>query len=88
LPTLKTQQLTLDNTNGDAFEQVMKLTINQGVDLVVEAIGIPTAWYICQDIVRAGGNIAILGIHGKPTTINLEEMWLRNIRLTAGVNYC
>eukprot|EP00091_Calanus_sinicus_P021572 TRINITY_DN644_c0_g1_i1.p1 TRINITY_DN644_c0_g1~~TRINITY_DN644_c0_g1_i1.p1 ORF type:complete len:376 (+),score=113.88 TRINITY_DN644_c0_g1_i1:238-1365(+) len=86
LPGLENTQIHLiDNKNGDAVEQVMKLTNNRGVDLVIEAIGIPAGWYICQDIVRAGGHIAMLGVHGKPATIALEKMWFRNFRLTAGV---
>lgn len=56
-----------------------------GVDLVVEAVGLPSAWYVAQEIVRAGGNIAILGVHGKPVTLNLERMWYRNFKLTAGM---
>merc|ERR1712187_932565 len=56
-----------------------------GVDVVVEAIGLPPGWYLAQDIVKAGGNIAILGVHGKPVTLNLERMWYRNFKMTAGM---
>ena len=51
---------------------------------MVEAIGTPTGWYICQDIVKAGGHIAMLGVHGQPATINLERMWYKNFRFSAG----
>lgn len=78
----------IDNSNGDADAQIMKLTDNVGLDLVVECIGIPEGWYICQNIVRAGGSIAILGVHGKSATINLERMWYRNFRMTAGMVHC
>lgn len=56
-----------------------------GVDVVVEAVGLPGGWYIAQDIVKPGGNIAVLGVHGKPVTLNLERMWYRNFKLTAGM---
>jgi len=56
-----------------------------GVDLVVEAVGLPSGWYIAQDIVKPGGNIAVLGVHGKPVTMNMERMWYRNFTLTAGM---
>ena len=45
---------TIDNSAGTAVEEVMTLTHGHGVDLVVEAIGVPVGWYICQDIVKAG----------------------------------
>lgn len=75
----------VDNTEGDAVQRIMKTTDGKGVDLVVEAIGTPTGWYICQDIVKAGGHIAMLGVHGKSATINLERMWYRNFRFSAGL---
>ena len=75
----------IDNKDGDAAEQILKLTSNKGVDLVIEAIGLPVGWYICQDIVKAGGHIAMLGVHSKPATIALEKLWSRNFHLSAGV---
>lgn len=56
-----------------------------GVDVVVEAVGLPGGWYISQEIVKPGGNVAILGVHGKPVTLNLERMWYRNFKMTAGM---
>lgn len=73
------------NGRGDAVNDVIKLTDNLGVDLVIECIGTPIGWYIAQDIVRAGGNIAILGVHRKPVELNLERMWYKNFSLTAGI---
>ena len=45
---------TINNTEGNAVNEVLELTNGLGVDLVVEAIGVPVGWYICQDIVKAG----------------------------------
>lgn len=56
-----------------------------GVDLAVECVGVPSGWYCAQEIVKPGGNIAVLGVHGKPVTLNLERMWYRNFKLTAGM---
>jgi len=56
-----------------------------GADVVVEAVGLPSGWYCAQEIVKPGGNIAVLGVHGKPVTLNLERMWYRNFKLTAGM---
>jgi len=76
---------TVNNTGDDAIDQVLEITNGHGVDLAVECIGVPAGWYICQDIVRAGGHIAMLGVHGEPATINLERMWYRNFKMTAGL---
>jgi len=80
-----TEIYAINNSNGSAVKQVMDLTKQQGVDLVVECIGLPVGWYICQDIVKAGGQIAMLGVHGKPATINLERMWYQNFTFCAGM---
>lgn len=56
-----------------------------GVDVVVECVGLPGGWYTSQEVVKPGGNIAVLGVHGKPVTLNLERMWYRNFKMTAGM---
>merc|ERR1712039_778063 len=68
-------------------EQVLEIVgkAEDGLDVVVEAVGLPSGWYVAQEIVKPGGNIAILGVHGKPVTLNLERMWYRNFKMTAGM---
>lgn len=75
----------INNSEGTAVEQILEETDGVGVDVVIEAIGIPAGWDISQNLVRPGGNIAVLGVHGKPATINLQEMWRRNFTMTAGL---
>mmetsp|Transcript_128472 Transcript_128472/g.324262 ORF Transcript_128472/g.324262 Transcript_128472/m.324262 type:complete len:399 (+) Transcript_128472:82-1278(+) len=68
-------------------EQLLEIVGHEadGVDLVVEAVGLPGGWYVAQEIVKPGGNIAILGVHGRRVTLNLERMWYRNFKMTAGM---
>lgn len=75
----------INNTDGSAVAQLMKLTGGHGVDVCIEAIGTPAGWDICENSVAAGGNIAILGVHGKSVTLHLEQMWKRNFTMTAGL---
>jgi alcohol dehydrogenase len=75
----------IHNDLGNATEKIMALTNNRGVDVAVEAIGIPTSFDICQEIVTAGGHIANVGVHGKPVQLNLEKLWSQNITLTTGL---
>ncbi|MBK8781717.1 MAG: zinc-dependent alcohol dehydrogenase family protein [Anaerolineales bacterium] len=77
--------LVLHNDLGNAAEKIMAVTNNRGVDVAVEAIGIPSSFDICQEIVTAGGHIANVGVHGKPVQLNLEKLWSQNITLTTGL---
>lgn len=72
----------INNSDGSAIEKVMEMTSKKGVDVVIEAIGIPVSFDICQSIVAAGGHIANIGVHGKPVQLNLDKLWDHNITLT------
>ena len=73
---------TVNSGDGKAVEKVMALTGNKGVDVAIEAVGIPGTFDICQEIVAAGGHIANVGVHGKPVSLKLEKLWAHNITLT------
>ncbi|QUM88870.1 alcohol dehydrogenase catalytic domain-containing protein [Moritella sp. 36] len=75
----------INNSDGTAVQQILDITDGVGVDVVIEAIGIPAGWDMSQKLVCPGGNIAVLGVHGKSATINLEDMWKRNFTMTAGM---
>jgi alcohol dehydrogenase len=72
----------INSADGRAADRIMELTKNAGVDVAIEAVGIPATFDICQNIVAAGGRIANVGVHGKPVQLNLEKLWDRNISLT------
>lgn len=72
----------INSSGGQAIETVMALTENRGVDVAIEAVGIPESFDICQAIVAAGGHIANVGVHGKPVQLNLDKLWSHNITLT------
>ncbi len=72
----------VDSSDGKAVESVMTLTGGDGVDVAIEAVGIPATFDICQSILAPGGRLANVGVHGKPVTLHLESLWSRNITLT------
>ncbi len=72
----------INSTDGNAAHQVMELTEGSGVDVAIEAVGLPATFAICQAIVAAGGHIANVGVHGKPVKLHMETLWDRNISLT------
>jgi alcohol dehydrogenase len=72
----------INSADGNAAQRVMELTKNEGVDVAIEAVGVPATFGICQAIVGAGGRIANVGVHGKAVELHLEKLWDRNITLT------
>jgi alcohol dehydrogenase len=72
----------VNSADGRAAQAVMDLTEGAGVDVAIEAVGVPATFDICQAIVAAGGRIANVGVHGKPVELHLEKLWDRNIAIT------
>ena len=72
----------INSADGQAAHHVMELTEGAGVDVAIEAVGLPATFAICEDIVAAGGRIANVGVHGKPVELHMEKLWDRNISLT------
>ena len=72
----------VNSADGKAAERVLALTGGAGVDVAIEAVGIPATFNICQDIVAAGGRLANVGVHGKPVELHIEKLWAHNIALT------
>ncbi|RAR60392.1 MULTISPECIES: zinc-dependent alcohol dehydrogenase family protein [Halomonadaceae] len=74
-----------DTIAHDPIEAIEKLTGGEGVDVAMEAVGIPETFDICQRIVRAGGHIANIGVHGKSVDLRLQDLWIKNITLRTGL---
>lgn len=72
----------INSSGGDAAARVMTLTGGAGVDVAVEAVGVPATFEICQAIIAPGGRIANVGVHGKAVALHLETLWDRNITIT------
>src|SRR5690606_38701870 len=56
-----------------------------GVDVAIEAVGVPATFDLCQAIVRPGGHIANVGVHGKSVDFQIQKLWIQNITLTTGL---
>tara|TARA_R110002074_G_scaffold90763_3_gene198819 strand:- start:3784 stop:4266 length:483 start_codon:yes stop_codon:yes gene_type:complete len=74
-----------DTIARDPIEAIKKLTDGEGVDVAMEAVGIPETFDICQSIVRSGGHIANIGVHGKSVEFKLQDLWIKNITLRTGL---
>jgi alcohol dehydrogenase len=78
--------VAIDAADPDAEDQVMALTDGGlGADVAIEAVGVPATFDICTRVVRPGGVIANIGVHGAPTTLHLEDLWIKNVTITTGL---
>ena len=63
----------------------MALTGGLGADVAIEAVGVPETFELCADLVRPGGHVASVGVHGSPVTLHLETLWIRDVTVTTGL---
>jgi alcohol dehydrogenase len=69
----------------DPGQLVADLTDGLGADVVIEAVGVPESFEMCTRMVRPGGHVANVGVHGKPATLHLEDLWIKNVTITTGL---
>lgn len=72
----------INSTDGHSAATLMKMTGGRGADTVIEAVGIPATFELCEEIVAPGGTIANIGVHGTQVALHLERLWDRNISIT------
>jgi len=70
---------TIDPSDGKAEETVKGLTEGKGCDTVIEAVGIPQTFELCQNLIAPGGVLANVGVHGTKVDLHLESLWAQNI---------
>ena len=58
--------VTINNGREDAVAKVMELTGGLGADVAIEAVGVPATFELCTELIRPGGRVANIGVHGKP----------------------
>lgn len=73
---------TINSALENPLEKIMALTENTGVDVAIEAVGIPETFELCAEIIAPGGHIANIGVHGKSVSLHLETLWSKNITIT------
>jgi alcohol dehydrogenase len=77
--------VTINNGREDAIARVFELTEGLGADVAVEAVGVPETFELCTELVRPGGRVANVGVHGHPATLHLERLWIRDVTMTTGL---
>lgn len=75
----------VNSGDADWKEQVLALTDGLGVDVAVEAVGIPRTFGMATEIVRPGGRVANVGVHGSPAELRLQDLWIQNVTISTGL---
>ncbi len=79
--------ITINNSdpNVDPVAIVREMTDGLGADVAIEAVGVPATFELTASLIRPGGHIANIGVHGTSATLHLEELWIRNVTITTGL---
>jgi alcohol dehydrogenase len=76
---------TINNGREDALARIVELTDGLGADVAFEAVGIPATFELATELIRPGGRVANIGVHGAPVTLHLEKLWIRDVTITTGL---
>ena len=75
----------INNGDEDPVARVMELTDGLGADVAMEAVGVPQTFELATELIRPGGRVANIGVHGKAATLHLEKLWIRDVTVTTGL---
>ena len=77
--------VVINNSREDALSRVQELTDGLGADVAIEAVGVPETFELCTELIRPGGRVANVGVHGCSATLHLERLWIRDVLITTGL---
>lgn len=77
--------VTVNSSLQDPVEVVQSLTGGLGADVAIEAVGVPAAFELAAELARPAGYVANIGVHGQPSTLHLERLWIRDLTITTGL---
>jgi alcohol dehydrogenase len=76
---------TINNGLEDPVARIMELTDGLGADVAFEAVGVPATFELAAELIRPGGRLANIGVHGTPAILHLEKLWIRDVTVTTGL---
>ena len=75
----------VNSGDADWKDQVMAMTDGMGVDVAIEAVGVPATFTMATELVRPGGTVANVGVHGAPVELKLQDLWIKDVAITTGL---
>ncbi len=76
---------TINNGSEDPVAAVMEMTDGLGADVALEAVGVPATFELATELIRPGGHVANIGVHGEAAHLHLEKLWIRDVTVTTGL---
>jgi alcohol dehydrogenase len=74
------------NSGGAGWQDaVLAMTDGLGVDVAIEAVGVPATFEMATELIRPGGTVANVGVHGKSVELKLQDLWIKDIAITTGL---
>ncbi|HVS67479.1 MAG TPA: zinc-dependent alcohol dehydrogenase family protein [Mycobacteriales bacterium] len=77
--------VVINTATEDVRGRIDALSEGLGADVAIEAVGVPETFELCTRLIRPGGHVANIGVHGKPATLALESLWIKNVTITTGL---
>ena len=77
--------VVVNNAAEDPVARIMELTDGLGADVAFEAVGVPATFELAADLIRPGGRVANIGVHGTAAALHLEKLWIRDVTITTGL---
>jgi alcohol dehydrogenase len=77
--------VTINAGTQDPVALVKEMTGGLGADTAIEAVGVPATFEQCAELIRPGGRVANVGVHGAPASLHLEALWIKNVTITTGL---
>jgi alcohol dehydrogenase len=77
--------VVVNNGREDPKAVIDDLTDGLGADVAMEAVGVPATFELATTLIRPGGRVANIGVHGEPASLHLEDLWIRNVTITTGL---
>ena len=77
--------VVVNNSSANPLVAIAELTDGLGADVAIEAVGIPATFELATTLVRPGGHVANIGVHGQPATLHLEDLWSKDVTITTGL---
>jgi (R,R)-butanediol dehydrogenase/meso-butanediol dehydrogenase/diacetyl reductase len=71
----------------DTRSKIRELTKGRGVDVAIDAAGIPQTLEASVDLLRRGGTVCMVGVSGTPTEVMTNRWMTKEITLTTSIMY-
>ena len=75
----------VNSGDADWKDEVLAMTDGLGVDVAIEAVGMSATFQMATELVRPGGTVANVGVHGQSVELKLQDLWIKDIAITMGL---